>query len=101
LELLARLLSRAVPEVGVKLVVVNSVRHFFIYVEPSHGDYWVRFKMKYPHWERVALKYKAVNVDVACPEFGSCEDLVDWITDVMNLPRGVSNLLRISVRSCL
>ena len=99
--MLTDILARAVPEVGVKLVVVNSVRHFFIYVEPSHGDYWVRFKMKYPHWERVALKHKAVNVDVACPEFGSCEDLVDWITDVMNLPHGVSNLLRISVRSCL
>ncbi|RLI41747.1 hypothetical protein DRO59_06110 [Candidatus Bathyarchaeota archaeon] len=97
---LTEIMSRAVPEVEVKSAVIASPwsTRFFIYVEPNHSDYWLWFKRGHPRWRRIALKYEVVTTDAACPEFGSYENLVSWLLDVLNLSQGERNLLRFCVR---
>ncbi len=96
--MLTTILSRAVPSVWVESVRVvhwPSEGLYFINVIPTHGDYWARFKMKYPHWERVALKYGAKDVDVACPVFPTLKQLLSWLIDTLDLSQGERNLLHL------
>lgn len=105
-RLLTSVLARAVPGTRVESAWVTYIprqdmRFYFIFVDPAHDGYWARFKMRYPHWERVALKYKVKSVETHCPEFGSYEELIGWLSDVLALSRGKSNLLQLNRKPVL
>ncbi|RLI41748.1 hypothetical protein DRO59_06115 [Candidatus Bathyarchaeota archaeon] len=94
------IMSRAVSEVRITsswLVDDPGYARVFIFVEPNHSDYWLWFKGKYPHWAQVALKHKVKYVDSVCPEFPTKKNLLDWLSDVLNLSHGERNLLQLCV----
>lgn len=102
-QLLTFMMSRAVPGTRVESARVShvpwwDVRLYFIFVDPDHGGYWLQFKKRYPHWERVALKCGAKVIKAACPEFDSVENLMNWLFDVLILPRGERNLLQLLMK---
>ncbi|RLI16650.1 hypothetical protein DRO41_00940 [Candidatus Bathyarchaeota archaeon] len=99
--MLTAILSRAVPSVWVESAGVvhwPSEELYFINVIPTHGDYWVRFKMRYPHYRRIALEYGAKDVDVACPVFPTLRQLLDWLIVTLDLSQGERALLHLWAR---
>ncbi len=100
-RMLTHILSHAVPDVRVESARVTCAplqgdcRHYFIFVYPSHGIYWARFKERYFYWKRVALEYEAEAVEAACPEFNTRESLMNWLFDVLVLSRGERDLLKL------
>jgi len=99
--MLTRILSSAVPHVLVEsAVIVRAKGCYHIYVSPNHLGYWSAFRDRYPGAASRALKYGArimvgSLVTLACPEFGTKEDLVSWIEDVLSLSQGEGKLLRL------
>lgn len=104
--MLTHILASTVPHVlveSVLIVRVNGVYH--IHVRPNHLDYWNAFRRKYPGAVTRALKYGArVMVDrgrtlvtLACPEFATKEDLLDWLEDVLGISQSERRLLRLCV----
>ncbi|RLI41745.1 hypothetical protein DRO59_06100 [Candidatus Bathyarchaeota archaeon] len=118
-RLLAFILSRGVPEVKVESVqvvetptspqwaldlevgelrLVTIEPKYTFFVKPDPRSYWRRFKEKYPHWDRIALKYGAAVSPLVCrlcPEFPSRDALVNWLSDTLDLSQGERNLLRL------
>jgi len=91
--MLCNVLTRAVPDVRVESVRVGGRDgHFFIYVEPYHAIYWMRFKEEYPHSIQLARAHGATSTHFACPEFPTRKNLIEWLCDVLDLPLGVRNL---------
>jgi len=102
-QMLTSIMSRAVPGARVESAWVShvpwwDVRLYFIFVDPDHSGYWLQFKKRHPHWERVALKYGAKAIEAACPEFDSFENLMNWLFDVLILPQGERNLLQLLMK---
>ncbi|RLI42673.1 hypothetical protein DRO59_03325 [Candidatus Bathyarchaeota archaeon] len=99
--ILTRIFSSAAPHVLVEsAVIVRAKECYHIYVSPNHLGYWDAFRRRYPGAVSRALKYGArimvgPLVTLACPEFGTKEDLVSWIEDVLGLSRGERKLLRL------
>ncbi|RLI41750.1 hypothetical protein DRO59_06125 [Candidatus Bathyarchaeota archaeon] len=104
-DLLTLIMSRAVPEVKVESVEVRSTRKkYWIDVEPNHPWYWLKFKKTYPRWKQDAVANGAVNptgleffersgLYGGCPEFPTQKNLLDWLSDVLNLSHGERSLL--------
>jgi len=102
MQMLTRVLSRAVPEVYVEHARVSDYTRsglFFIHVLPDHCGYWRRFKKKYPSYVRSAQKRNARKVSgIYCPEFRSPCLLIDWLSEVLGLTEGERKLLLLDVR---
>ena len=97
MQVLTYILSRAVPDMRVSYAVVtDSVRRrgYFILVDPDHIGYWARFKRRYPYCAHVA-QVRGARVDVACPEFSTKKELLDWLADILDLSQGERRLLYI------
>ena len=104
---LTRVLKEAIPFDSTSVVSVRSWTvwgsHFYYYIPRFETGWWWRFKEIYPHWLNAALRHEAVfhssttEAD-ACPGFSSVDDLIDWLSEVLELPKGVENLLRIEAR---
>lgn len=93
LSILTCLLKRAVPMQIKQARVIYDLR-FYIYVPYIQFKYWKRFKERYPGWLSLARKHNVEKViDVACPEFNTLEDLLEWLSDVLELTTGERNLL--------
>jgi len=71
---------------------------YWICVIPEHEAYWRCFKEEHPLWEQIALRHNAV-VFSACPEFHTKRDLVGWLGEVLDLPKGIRTLLQICERT--
>ncbi|RLI43463.1 hypothetical protein DRO59_00930 [Candidatus Bathyarchaeota archaeon] len=99
MELLARLLARAVPDAHVELVEIACVNtKFFIHVTPNHFRYWERFKKRYSYSLGLAQDRGARVFRAACPEFHTKKDLIDWLSDTLDLTPGERNLLHLSIK---
>ena len=101
-------------EVLKKAVPFDSAQEVSFEVAPGYcliprfeAGWWWKFKEAHPQWFDVARKYKsyrhpychpAETID-ACPEFRSMDDLVDWLSETLNLPKGVTKLLRIEAHN--
>jgi len=100
LELLTRLLSRAVSDVSISSIsITTSIKSgkYFILVDPNHVRYWSRFKEKYPSSIYLAHGRGARVDGVACPEFATVQDLLSWLLDALSLSQGEKNLLHVAV----
>jgi len=99
--LLTTVMAQAVPEVYVESArVVREPRGlYWIRVTPYHPLYWCWFRELYPQCGQALSKYVLKEVkqefDRACPEFFKREDLIEWISDVLDLSKGVRKLLQI------
>ena len=100
-------MSRAVPVMRVDSARVVRGRHYFILVDPAQSVYWTWFKMKCPHWARVANKYEAMSKSMMgelmisvsfLPVFSTKENLISWLSEVLGLSRGERNLLYFCVK---
>lgn len=103
-RVLTTILSHAVPGARVEptsVVVYTFTDRYWILVEPNHSCYWERFKRTYPHWRRVACKYKALESSLvpfgSCPVFRVREDLVNWLADTLGLSRGERRFIQLAV----
>ena len=104
-DLLTLIMSRAVPEVKVESVEVRSTRKkYWINVEPNNPWYWLKFKKTYPRWKQDAVANGVVNLTWlesferfglygVCPLFPTQKNLLDWLSDVLNLSHGERSLL--------
>jgi len=99
---LTHVLARAVPHVPVDYVEVVAAGRvnrtvYLIEVNPRHHLYWRYFKKAYPHWIRVAHRYRVLGPthESFCPEFSNARDLLSWLFDVLNLTHGERSLLQI------
>ncbi|RLF81096.1 hypothetical protein DRN32_01700 [Thermococci archaeon] len=98
--MLTTILSRAAPDVQVKTVRVEqwfTAQMYWVHVEPSHEEYWARFMELYPHWKQAGLRYGLLGFKLT-PIFSSRTGVIEWLSDVLGLTRGESNLLQLSVR---
>jgi len=99
LELLTRLLSRAVPDARVELVEIARVdNRFYIHITPNHFRYWGRFRRRYFYSMDLAQERGARVLHTACPEFHTKRDLIDWLSDMLKLTQGERNLLHLSIK---
>jgi len=72
---------------------------YWIYVIPEHEAYWRCFKEEHLLWEQIALRYDVAVVFSACPEFHTKRDLIGWLGEVLDLPKGIRTLLQIYERT--
>jgi len=103
-RVLTTILRRAVPNVQVEptsAVVRMFMGRYWIWVEPNPDYYWERFKRTYPHWKRVACKYRVLESSQvpfgSCPVFRAREDLISWLTDTLGLSQGERRFIQFSV----
>ena len=97
MQLLTDILSRAVSDVSVSRASVatsTKSKKYFIAVTPDHAEYWGRFKERYPDSIYLARSRGARVDGVACPEFTTTLDLLNWLSDVLGLTQGERKLLR-------
>jgi len=106
---LTEVLKKAVPFDSAQEVFFEAApgwHYNYYFISRLETGWWWKFKEAYPRWFTVAQKYRsyryccypAGTVD-ACPEFHSVDDLVDWLSETLNLPKGVTNLLRIEAHN--
>jgi len=108
-RVLTTILSHAVTDTRSKptSVVVRTLwGRYWIWVVPSYGCYWGCFKRTYPHWKRVACKYKVLESSLvpfeSCPVFRAKEDLINWLADTLGLSQGERRFIQldVAVRTC-
>jgi len=102
--MLTFLLSRAVPDVNVRSarILQWTRRDYFVSVDPHHRFFWDRFRIRYPHYGRVALKYDVWRDSLdnsPCPMFPAKGALIDWLSDTLGLSLGERRLLHLCVGS--
>lgn len=100
MQVLAYIMSRAVSDVSISSIsITTSIRSgkYYILVAPDHAEYWIRFKEKYPNSIYLAHIRSARVDEVACPEFDTVQDLLNWLSDALSLSQGEKNLLRVVV----
>jgi len=104
-HVLTFLLSRAVPDESVESARIACWiwKNCFIYsiiVSPRHEVFWERFFKKYPHCERLAFEHGTLGGDslFRCPAFSTKEDLINWLSNTLDLSLGERRLLHLCVR---
>jgi len=103
---LTEVLMRTIPFNSTRKVPFEVVPGYY-FIPRFEAGWWWKFKVAHPQWFDVARKYKsyrhpcccpAGTIDT-CPEFHSMDDLVDWLSETLSLPKGVTNLLRIEAHN--
>ena len=105
--MICKLLTQILKEANVGDVYLAELQcartrdyEWFILVSPDHSAFWPRFKSRYPKWREIARRYGASRFSIGnsgwCPEFPRVEDLLNWLADTLELPRGVRGLLILS-----
>lgn len=96
MRVLVCILTRAVPNVPISSTsITTSIKSkmYYILVTPEHKEYWVRFREKYPNCLILAQERGAIIDEVACPEFTTVKNLLNWLSDVLKLSQGEKKLL--------
>ncbi|MCD6213754.1 MAG: hypothetical protein J7J46_02100 [Candidatus Desulfofervidus sp.] len=98
-------LRKLVPDVRVDSVEVRTSRRRRLYFQvfPNHREYWSRFRDRYHRFiflarERYGALTSSEGLMCFCPEFESLKKLVNWLSDVLDLPQGERNLLHLLVK---
>lgn len=72
-------------------VRIGHYKVYYLWVEPDHWTFWIRFKERYPDWYEKAVELgarcKRNPFDApCCPEFPSAESLFRWLERVTGFP---------------
>ena len=98
-QVMAQVLSELVnTEVSNVRLYHTSKSRYYLWVEPGHVSFWVRFKRRYPGWYEKAVELGAwcrrdLSSSPWCPEFPSIESLFRWLEEVTEFPFRVLRVL--------
>ena len=111
-SVLKAVLDKAVPWASPRTYEIDNWQEKFWFIRCSATGWWIRFKETHPQWLPLAQRYRAYEFSYKdevggwahrdlCPDFRTLDDLVDWLSELLQLPLSVKNLLKMeALRKC-